>query len=381
MLDEGVVRSMIDIVATDGPARAAVIHTAHGVFESPAFMPVATQGAVKGIAPFQLREVGSQIVLSNTYHLHLRPGDELIRDLGGLHRFMGWDGPILTDSGGYQVFSLSKLRKISNEGVVFQSHLDGASIKLTPERVVKIQENLGVDIMMVLDECLPADADKNAAKKSLALTQLWAERSKKARCKEQIMAFGIVQGGMFNDLRQQACRQLIELDFDGYAVGGLSVGESTDLMRELTGVSCELLPADKPRYLMGVGTPLDIVESVALGIDMFDCVIPTRSARFGRIYCNPAPYNIRNKRFRTEQGPLDVNCDCYTCSNFTSAYISHLVHANEMLGLQLATLHNLRFYQRLMQTIRQHICAGTFISFAKEFAENWKGSRNNGLNK
>lgn len=372
---------MIEVIATDGFARAGQVTTAHGSFETPAFMPVATQGAVKGINPSQLRELGAQIVLSNTYHLHLRPGDELIRDMGGLHRFMSWDGPILTDSGGYQVFSLSKLRKIDDAGVTFQSHLDGASIRLTPERVIEIQENLGVDIMMVLDECLPADADIDRARESLALTQSWAERSKNAHKSPDALMFGIVQGGMFEELRREACAQLVDLDFNGYAIGGLSVGESTDLMREMTGISCRLLPTEKPRYLMGVGTPLDIVESVALGIDMFDCVIPTRSARFGRIYCNPAPYNLRNRRYRTEQEPLEVGCDCYACENFSAAYIAHLVHANEMLGLQLATLHNLRFYQRLMQTIRKHICSGTFGAFAKDFAANWTGPRNNGNHK
>ena len=364
---------MFQVEASEGQARAGTMETRHGAFATPAFMPVATQGAVKGVSPAQLREIGAQIVLSNTYHLHLRPGDELIRDLGGIHQFMAWDGPILTDSGGYQVFSLAKLRKVEEDGVTFQSHLDGTAVTLTPESVVGIQENLGVDIMMVLDECLPADTDRESTERSLQLTQAWAKRAKQARKRDDIFAFGIVQGGMYADLRQEACQQLVELEFEGYAIGGLSVGESTAVMREMTAVSAQGLPEDKPRYLMGVGTPLDIVESVALGIDMFDCVIPTRSARFGRIYSYPSPYNLRNRKFRSLEQPLEEGCDCYCCRNFSSAYISHLIHANEMLGLQLATLHNLRFYQRLMQTIRQHICAGTFASFAADFAENWAG--------
>lgn len=362
--------------AEDGAARAGTVHTGSGSFATPAFMPVATQGSVKGATPRQLRELGAEIVLTNTYHLHLRPGDEVIRELGGIHRFMGWSGPILSDSGGYQVFSLAKLRKVEQEGVAFQSHLDGSRVFLTPERVVGIQENLGVDIMMVLDECLPADADRAAAEASLALTRQWAVRSQAARAKDGVLAFGIVQGGMFADLRRRACEEIVSLEFDGFAIGGLSVGEGTPLMREMTAVAAEGLPRGKPRYLMGVGTPLDLVQSVALGIDMFDCVIPTRSARFGRIYYSDGWYNLRNKRFRTDSAPLDESCDCYACSEFSRAYVSHLVHAGEMLGFQLATLHNLRFYQRLMKEIRQHIYAGTFSSFANRMSDSWGSAAN-----
>ena len=360
-----------EILATEGSARRGHLSTAHGEFNTPAFMQVATQGSVKAVSPRDLKDIGSEIILSNTYHLHLRPGQDRIEKLGGIQKFMGWDGPVLTDSGGFQVFSLAKLRKIEEDGVTFQSHHDGAKVYLTPEKVVAIQETLGVDIQMVLDECLPADADETRARKSLALTQRWAERAQKARRKSDVLAFGIAQGGMFSKLRVQACRDLREIPFDGYAIGGLSVGEECAVMREMTGICTEQLPEEKPRYLMGVGTPLDLVESVALGVDMFDCVMPTRSARFGRIFAEYGYFNIRNTRFRNDAGPLEEGCDCYACSSFSKAYIAHLIHAKEMFGLQLASLHNLRFYQRLMQRIRDHISAGTYSRFVSEFAASW----------
>lgn len=363
-----VVPGTFSINATAGRARRGVFHTAHGSFETPAFMPVGTQGTVKAVTPAQLQELGAQIVLSNTYHLHLRPGDELIRDLGGLHRFMGWSGPILTDSGGYQVFSLAKLRKITEQGVSFQSHLDGAPVLFTPERVVQIQENLGVDIMMVLDECLPYPATREEAEQSLALTLRWAERSQRARTqRERVLAFGIVQGGMYPELRQRAAAELVAMNFDGYAIGGLSVGEPTALMAEMTDVATRVLPEDRVRYLMGVGTPQDIVRSVGLGIDMFDCVIPTRSARFGRLYVGKGYINIRNKQYRADPLPIEEGCDCYACANFSRAYVSHLIHADEILGAQLASLHNLRFYQRLVAQIRHKISDGSFEAFAEDF--------------
>ncbi|MCL4151836.1 UNVERIFIED_CONTAM: hypothetical protein GTU68_027240 [Idotea baltica] len=337
-------------------------------------MPVATQGTVKGVSPDELRELGSQIVLSNTYHLHLRPGEKQIAELGGIQKFMGWDGPILTDSGGYQVFSLAKLRKVEEQGVTFQSHHDGAKVFLNPEKVVEIQETLGVDIQMVLDECLPADSSKSVVERSLAMTQRWALRAQAARQDTNVLAFGIGQGGMFADLRKKAIQELREIPFDGYAIGGLSVGEECEVMREMTAVCTKELPKDKPRYLMGVGTPLDLVESVALGVDMFDCVMPTRSARFGRIFADFGYFNIRNKRFRSDANPLEEGCDCYTCERFSRAYIAHLIHADEMLGLRLASLHNLRFYQRLMQRIRRAILSGTYSSFVKEFASDWHES-------
>ena len=356
-----------DILAREGRARTGVCSTAHGAFETPAFMPVGTQGTVKGCTPAQLKELGAQILLSNTYHLHLRPGDELIRDLGGLHKFMNWPGPILTDSGGYQVFSLAKLRKLDADGVSFQSHIDGSPVRFTPESVIRIQENLGVDIMMVLDECLSFPSTFEAAAQSLAITNAWAERSQSARTRAECAAFGIVQGGMHPELRIKACTELAKMNFEGYAIGGLSVGEPVPLMLEIAGLSAEALPENKPRYLMGVGTPRDLVQAVGLGIDMFDCVIPTRSARFGRLYTQTGYINIRNQSFRRDENAIDMGCDCYVCRNFSRAYISHLIHAKEMLGSQLATLHNLRFYQRLMGDMRSAIKAGTFLKFSQSF--------------
>lgn len=363
------------IEAVEGKARVGSLQTAHGSFQTPAFMPVGTQATVKGITPRQLKDTKAEIILTNTYHLHLRPGDERIARLGGIHRFMGWEGPILSDSGGYQVFSLAKLRDISAEGVVFQSHIDGAKVAFTPESVVKIQENLGVDIMMVLDECLPHDVSRDEARASWSLTKDWALRSLQARSNKEQLLFGIVQGAMYEDLRVQACAELSELPFDGLAIGGLSVGEGTSLMREMTEVCTSALPQDRVRYLMGVGTPFDLVESVNLGIDMFDCVIPTRSARFGRLYVGRSWINIKNERFRDDPNPIDQDCDCYACSTFSRAYISHLMHAKEMLGAQLASLHNLRFYQRLMEHIRASIRQGTFSDFARDFREEWLAQR------
>ncbi|MCL4147412.1 UNVERIFIED_CONTAM: hypothetical protein GTU68_056437 [Idotea baltica] len=335
-------------------------------------MPVGTLGTVKGVSPDQLSDLGAQIVLANTYHLHLRPGDKLIKELGGLHRFMNWTGPILTDSGGFQVFSLAKLRKLSERGVQFQSHIDGSPLELTPESVVEIQENLGVDIMMVLDECLAADATREQAKESLGLTERWAERAQLARTRKDTLAFGIVQGGMFDDLREQAAERIQKIGFDGYAIGGLSVGESVEKMRHFTGICAEILPVDRPRYLMGVGTPLDIVESVALGIDMFDCVMPTRSARFGRIFVNGGWINIRNKEHRNSAQPIERQCRCYTCSNFSRAYVSHLFHSKELLGNTLASIHNLYHYQNLMRTLRNRISDGDLLAFVEDFRERWQ---------
>ena len=291
--------------------------------------------------------------------------------MGGIHKFMGWNGPILTDSGGFQVFSLAKLRTLSDQGVNFQSHIDGSKVYLTPESVVKIQEDLGVDIMMVLDECLAAGANFAQAEKSLNLTLDWARRSRKSQERSDTLLFGIVQGGTHHELRRRASEALVEIGFDGYAVGGVRVGERIPLMREVTEVSTSVLPTNSIRYLIGVGTPLDIVESVALGIDLFDCVIPTRSARFGRLYVESGSINIRNSKYREDSNPVCPSCDCYTCSNFSASYISHLIHAKEMLGVQLATLHNLRFYQRLMERIREHITAGSYGQFAREVSSRW----------
>ncbi len=362
------------IVAESGAARRARLHTAHGTFNTPAFMPVGTQATVKGVNPEQLRAMGAEIILSNTYHLHLRPGDELIRDLGGLHAFMGWDSPILTDSGGYQVFSLSNLREIDDEGVVFKSHLDGSPIRFTPESVVGIQENLGVDIMMVLDECLPSGATHAEAKASWRRTLDWARRSLDARRKPECLLFSIVQGGMFEDLRTQSAADLRELSFDGYAIGGLSVGESVEEMRAMTRISAGALPREKPRYLMGVGTPVDIVDSVEMGVDMFDCVMPTRSARFGRLYTEDGWINIRNAAFCKDPAPIDAECECYTCRNFSRAYLSHLVRAKEVLAVELCSIHNLHFYQNLMRRIRSAIEEGDYADFATAFRQRWNSA-------
>lgn len=357
-----------DIYAKDGNARLGSLQTAHGVFNTPAFMPVGTQATVKGITPAQLKELGAEIILSNAYHLLVRPSSELIEKLGGLHKFMAWDGPILTDSGGFQVFSLAKLNKVHDDGVSFRSHLDGAEINLTPARVVQVQQQLGVDIMMVLDECLPHDANYEQVKISWGKTFSWAKKSLEARTREESLIFGIVQGGMFPELRKQAATELSELDFNGFAVGGLSVGEGFEKMCEMAGVCTEILPKTKPRYLMGVGTPKDIVSAVGMGVDMFDCVIPTRSARFGRIYAGTGYLNIRNSKFREDPEPLEADCDCYCCQNFSRAYISHLIHSGEMLGVQLASIHNLRFYQRLMQDIRKSISENKFSDIKKKFS-------------
>ncbi len=355
------------IVSTEGTARVGRLETAHGAFSTPAFMPVGTQGTVKGVTPRDLKELGAEIVLSNTYHLHVRPGDELIRDLGGLHKFMGWDGPILTDSGGFQVFSLSKLRKISDEAVVFQSHVDGAQIVFTPEKVIRIQENLGVDIMMVLDECAPHDASRAEVEAAVIRTSKWAKQSLLARARPESLAFGIIQGGMHHDLRERSLAEICALGFDGHAIGGLSVGEPIPLMRELVERFAGELPSEKPRYLMGVGTPQDIVHAVKHGIDMFDCVMPTRSARFGRLFTGSGHINIRNAEHRRSDEPILAGCDCYTCQNFSRAYLSHLIHVNEVLGIQLATLHNLRFYERLMADIRHSITEKTFGTFSAKY--------------
>ena len=367
-----------EISHREGNARVGKLMTRHGAFETPAFMPVGTLGTVKGVSPRDLTELGAQIILANTYHLHLRPGDERIKALGGLHKFMGWKGPILTDSGGFQVFSLSRLTKITDRGVQFQSHLDGNLIEFTPEKVIRIQENLGVDIMMVLDECLEAGAPRARVEESWKRTLSWERACFAARRDPQQLLFGIVQGGMFEDLRVKAAEELQEIPFDGFAIGGLSVGESTEVMREMTAVSASALPQDKVRYLMGVGTPLDLVESVALGIDMFDCVIPTRSGRFGRVYVDEGYLNLRNTEFRDDENPIQTGCDCYACQHFSRAYISHLIHAKEMLGVQLATLHNLRFYQRLMNNIRVALRESRFQKWREDFVANYRSASEEG---
>ncbi|MFU2210641.1 tRNA guanosine(34) transglycosylase Tgt [Solidesulfovibrio sp. C21] len=349
----------------DGRARTGRLTTAHGEIETPVFMPVGTQGTVKSLCPDDLRTIGAQIILGNTYHLYLRPGDELVAKMGGLHRFMAWDGPILTDSGGFQVFSLSGLRRITEEGVTFSSHIDGSKHLFSPEKVISIERNLGSDIMMVLDECVPYGADRAYTEKSLGLTTRWATRCRAAHApldRGQLL-FGIVQGGFFKDLRAESARQLIDLDFEGYALGGLSVGESRAEMYDILFDAAPLLPADKPRYLMGVGAPRDLLAGMAAGIDMFDCVLPTRNARNGTLFTFQGKVNIKRAEYREDDTPLEADCPCYACRTFSKAYLRHLYVARELLSYRLNTLHNLTFFSRFMAQARQAIRQGRFDAF------------------
>ncbi|HJY82637.1 MAG TPA: tRNA guanosine(34) transglycosylase Tgt [Candidatus Binatia bacterium] len=348
-------------------ARLGSMSTAHGPVQTPAFMPVATQGTVKATTPRELREIGAEIILANAYHLSLRPGAELVEQAGGLHRFMGWDGPILTDSGGYQVFSLKELCQVSEEGVRFCSHLDGSAHCLTPETVVRTQERLGVDIAMVLDECVPGLASYSEAARAGALTTRWAERALVAKTREDQALFGIVQGGTFPDLREQSARALVSLEFPGYAVGGLSVGEDPRLTHQLAAHTVQFLPETRPRYLMGVGTPEQLVRYVALGFDLFDCVLPTRNARNGTLFTHTGKLNIRRAAYANDPRPIEENCGCYTCRHFSRAYLRHLAVAGEILSAQLNTLHNLYFYQRLMRSMREALATGRFATFAHLF--------------
>jgi queuine tRNA-ribosyltransferase len=352
------------VSATDGAARRGVLQTAHGSIDTPAFMPVGTYGAVKGMSPVEVRELGAQIVLGNTFHLWLRPGLDVIGAHGGLHRFMGWDGPILTDSGGFQVFSLGEMRKISEEGVKFQSPVNGDSCFLTPEESMRIQRVLNSDIVMAFDECTAHPATVEQARDSMRLSMRWAARSKAAHAGNPNALFGIVQGGMFEHLRDESLAELTGIGFDGYAIGGLSVGEPKPDMLRILRHTAPQLPADRPRYLMGVGTPSDIVAAVTAGIDMFDCVLPTRNARNGWLYTRHGVIKLRNARYRDDLGPLDPDCACYTCRHFTRAYLHHLQRVNEMLGARLNTLHNLHYYQELMAGLRAAIAEGRLEAFA-----------------
>ncbi len=355
-----------DLLATDGRARAGLLHTPHGAVLTPAFMPVGTQGTVKAVSPRDLRDLGVQIVLANTYHLYLRPGDERIARLGGLHKFMGWDGPILTDSGGFQVFSLASQRKLDPDGVTFRSHIDGSEHRFTPEKAIAIQENLGADIIVCLDECaVPDDYDYNV--QALARTHAWAARCKAAKTRHDQALFGIVQGGIFPDLREQSARFLTELGFDGYAIGGLSVGETKEQMHAVLDVLDPLLPTEQPRYLMGVGTSGDLMEGVARGMDMFDCVLPTRMARNGGALTRTGRLNLRNACFADDPGPIEPGCTCYACAHFSRAYIRHLVTANEILGAHLLTLHNLHLMLTIAREIRDAILAGRFLAYWRDF--------------
>ena len=350
-------------------ARRGRIHTPHGIIETPVFMPVGTCGTVKAMTPEELRdEVKAKIILSNTYHLFLRPGAELVAEAGGLHKFMNWDGAILTDSGGFQVFSLSDLRNISEEGVAFKSHLDGSKLFISPEKSISIQNNLGSDIMMAFDECVPYPADYEYTRKSMERTTRWAKRCKEAnKNPERQGLFGIVQGGMYKDLREISAKQLVELDFPGYAVGGLSVGEPADLMYDILGSTTPFLPENKPRYLMGVGTPDYLIEAVVRGIDMCDCVLPTRIARNGTALTSYGKLVVRNATYERDFTPLDPECDCYTCRNYTRAYIRHLIKCGEILGARLLSIHNLRFLVRLMENVRTAIEEDRLLEFREEF--------------
>jgi queuine tRNA-ribosyltransferase len=351
----------------DNLARRGTLTLAHGVVETPAFMPVGTYGAVKTMSPAALHEINAQIVLGNTFHLWLRPGLEVIEAHGGLHQFMGWHKPILTDSGGFQVFSLGKLRKITEQGVKFKSPVNGDTCFLTPEVCMQIQRSLNSDIVMIFDECTPYPADELTARESMELSLRWAERSKQAHADNPNALFGIVQGGMHENLRNQSLAGLQTIGFDGYAVGGLSVGEPKDDMQRILKHTTALLPIDKPRYLMGIGTPADIVHAVTQGIDMFDCVLPTRNARNGWLYTQNGIIKLRNSRYRLDTTPPDKQCNCYTCRHFTCAYLHHLQRTNEILGAQLNTIHNLHYYQQIMTEIRAAIETGQFEKYAREF--------------
>jgi queuine tRNA-ribosyltransferase len=371
---------LFTLTHTDSGARRGILRTSLGEIETPVFMPVGTQGAVKALTPQHLEEIGAQIILGNTYHLMLRPGDELVARRGGLHKFIGWKKSILTDSGGFQVFSLAERRKISENGVEFRSHLDGSSHLLTPESAVDIQANLGSDIAMVLDECPALPSTPAIIDRSLELTARWARRSRDRFLEKKVPGpsgenvsnlhrkqFGIVQGGTFPELRAKSAELTVAIGFEGYALGGLSVGEPNETMYQVVGQTTPLLPAGQPRYLMGVGTPIDLVECVARGIDMFDCVMPTRNARNGQLFTSEGPVNIKNRQYAEDDGPVDPNCACYTCRNFSRAYLRHLYVAGEMTGATLNTLHNLSFYLDTMSRIREAIAFGRFEDFRQSF--------------
>jgi len=354
-------------VDTDTEARRGKIKTTHGEINTPIFMPVGTQATVKAVTPDELKEIQAEIILANTYHLYLRPGHDLIKKAGGLHQFMNWDKPILTDSGGFQVFSLSDLREIEEEGVYFQSHIDGSRHFISPEKSIEIQNALGSDIVMAFDECPPEPNNYNYVKKSLERTIRWAERSKEAMDNNKQSLFGIIQGGVFRDLREKSIQKMVEINFPGYAIGGLSVGEAKNDMLQTLDYTARQMPSAKPRYLMGVGTPQDLIEGVMRGIDMFDCVMPTRIARHGSIYTSEGRLTIRNATYKDDFKAPDPHCDCQVCQNYSRAYIRHLLKRKEILGIRLTTYHNLYFFINLMQRIRDSIDNNNFLSFREKF--------------
>lgn len=351
----------------DSNARRGRLHTPHGVVETPVFMPVGTVGSVKALGPDDLAKDDVRIILGNTYHLYLRPGHELVREMGGLHQFISWPNAMLTDSGGFQVFSLAERRKITEEGVTFSSHLDGSKHLFTPEKVIAIEEALGADIIMAFDECPPAKSERAYFEQSLARTTRWLERCNRAWKRERSSLFGIVQGGLFEDLRKRHVEEVCSIDLPGYALGGYSVGEEPEAMHAGVAFSAPLLPADKPRYLMGVGTPVDLVTCTLAGIDMFDCVLPTRTARNGLLYTSQGKLVIRNAQYARDQGPVDPKCSCYTCRNFTRAYLRHLFAAKEILAMRLNTIHNVHYFVTLMAEVRRALDEGRFSAFAREF--------------
>lgn len=354
-------------------ARAGVLTTPHAIVETPIFMPVGTQATVKALSPAELEECGAQIILANTYHLHLRPGDELIKDAGGLHKFENWNRAMLTDSGGFQVFSLRDISKITEEGVWFQSHIDGSRHFFSPERVMEIEHNLGADIIMIFDECPPSDAPPEAIVKAVDRTLRWASRCLDAHVKTHFYhgfpqaLFGIVQGGTIRELRERCARELVAMDFPGYALGGLAVGEKIETTYDVVDFAADLLPVEKPRYLMGVGTPIDILECIERGIDMFDCVLPTRNARNGSVFSSSGKVNVKNAKYtRDFDSPIDKECSCYACRNFSMSYIRHLYMAGEILALRLLSLHNVHFYMQLVKNARKQILDGTFVEWKRE---------------
>ena len=364
------------VISTCASARAGVLTTPHGEVSTPAFMPVATQGSVKALTPEEVVEVGAGIILSNAYHLYLRPGVDVVRELGGLHNFTNWKGPILTDSGGFQAFSLGSLRKISDEGILFRSHIDGSEHLFTPESATLCQETLGADIIMCFDQCIAYGESREAVRRAMERTHRWAVRCKEAHDRASAFGrqaiFGIVQGGVFPELRAESATYITSLDFDGYAVGGLAVGEAKAPMYDVTEQVARFLPEDKPRYLMGVGSPEDLIECVARGMDLFDCALPTRVARNGALFTGTGRVDITNRRFKEASGPLQEGCDCYTCRDFSAAYLHHLFKSRELLGLRLASIHNLRFVLRLMEDMRAAIMDGTFQSFRDSFLNTYR---------
>jgi queuine tRNA-ribosyltransferase len=367
----------IEIIKKDGTARLGTLLTEHGNIDTPVFMPVGTQGVVKAMTHKELRETGATMILANAYHLYLRPGDEMIRRLGGIHAFSGWDGAMLTDSGGYQIFSLGLLREIKEDGVLFQSHIDGSRHFLTPEKMIKVQENIGADIAMCLDECVSYPSSYEYTDESVDLTSRWARRCKETKSDDGQKLFGIIQGGFYKDLRLKSAHELLEMDFDGYAIGGLSVGEPKSLMWDMVDTVIGLLPQEKPRYMMGVGMPEDLLEGIKRGVDMFDCIIPTRLARNGTLFTWDGKMNLKNARYTEDARPIDETCSCYTCRTFSRAYLRHLLVSHELTSFYLNTVHNVFFYMKFMQMIRDAVCRGSFDVFYNDFNARYEGGEFN----